>query len=311
MIELLYGKKTLPFNEEKAAVIRSKMTKLNTNASGAQIVRKAMAHPIGSQRLCEMARGKKTCTIIISDHTRPVPSRDIIPSMLMELREGAPNIEITLLVATGCHRGTTAEELREKLGEELCAKEEIVVHDCTDVTANVRIGVLPSGAPLVINRLAAETELLVAEGLIEPHFFAGFSGGRKSVLPGVCARATVLGNHCSEFIDSKYARAGRLDGNPIQKDMIAACRVARLKYIVNVVIDNHKRTVKALRGRPERAHAKGCGFLSEYCVVLPVYGEIVITTMGCAVGSECVSVCERTDDCGSYRKRGRGDYYVC
>lgn len=104
MIELLYGKKTLPFNEEKAAVIRSKMTKLNTNASGAQIVRKAMAHPIGSQRLCEMARGKKTCTIIISDHTRPVPSRDIIPSMLMELREGAPNIEITLLVATGCHR---------------------------------------------------------------------------------------------------------------------------------------------------------------------------------------------------------------
>ena len=81
---------------------------------------------------------------------------------------------------------------------------------------------MPSGAPLVINRLAAETELLVAEGLIEPHFFAGFSGGRKSVLPGVCARATVLGNHCSEFIDSKYARAGRLDGNPIQKDMIAA-----------------------------------------------------------------------------------------
>lgn len=291
MIELLYGKKTLPFNEEKAAVIRSKMTKLNTNASGAQIVRKAMAHPIGSQRLCEMARGKKTCTIIISDHTRPVPSRDIIPSMLMELREGAPNIEITLLVATGCHRGTTAEELREKLGEELCAKEEIVVHDCTDVTANVRIGVLPSGAPLVINRLAAETELLVAEGLIEPHFFAGFSGGRKSVLPGVCARATVLGNHCSEFIDSKYARAGRLDGNPIQKDMIAACRAARLKYIVNVVIDNHKRTVKAFAGDPERAHAKGCGFLSEYCVVLPVYGEIVITTNGGAPLDQNVYQC--------------------
>lgn len=291
MIEFLYGKKALPFNEENVAVIRSKMTELRATSGGAQIVRRAMENPIGSRRLCELAKEKKRCTIIISDHTRPVPSSDILPGMLAELRKGAPNIAVTLLVATGCHRETTAEELREKLGEELFLQEKIVVHDCADATANIKIGVLPSGAPLVINRMAAETELLVAEGFIEPHFFAGFSGGRKSVLPGVSARTTVLGNHCSEFINNEHARAGVLEGNPMQKDMIAACRMAGLKYIVNVVIDEHKQVVEAFAGDPERAHAKGCEFLSEYCVVPPVPGEIVITTNGGAPLDQNVYQC--------------------
>ena len=239
-----------------------------------------MEHPIDSPRLSELARGKKNCVIIISDHTRPVPSRDILPNMFAELREGSPEIDITLLVATGFHRPTAEAELRAKLGDEIYEQSRIVIHDCRDADANVRVGVLPSGAPCVIDRVAAETELLLAEGFIEPHFFAGFSGGRKSVLPGVCDQVTVMGNHCSRFIDSENARTGILDGNPMHEDMLAAAALAKLRYIVNVVIDEDKRTVAAFAGNCVTAHRAGCDFLLRYAKVRPAYADIVLTSNG-------------------------------
>ena len=125
-----------------------------------------------------------------------------------------------------------------------------------------------------------ETELLIAEGFIEPHFFAGFSGGRKSVLPGVSDQVTVLGNHCSKFIDSPYSRTGILDGNPIHKDMIAAAEMAKLAYIVNVVIDEDKKTVAAFAGNYLTAHRRGCDFLLGYCQAKPKWADIVISSNG-------------------------------
>ena len=231
MLHLPYGRGTLPFDEKNAAVLRSRVAQLKSDRAGLCIVEDAMTHPIGTEPLAALSRGKKTCTIIISDQTRPVPSRDILPPMLRQLREGSPDIDITLLVATGFHRGTTQDELRAKLGDEILKNERIVIHDCRDKASNVCIGTLPSGAPCVIDRSAAETELLVAEGFIEPHFFAGFSGGRKSVLPGVCDQVTVLGNHCSRFIDSKFARTGVLEGNPLHRDMVAAARLAKISFM--------------------------------------------------------------------------------
>lgn len=156
----------------------------------------------------------------------------------------------------------------------------IVVHDCRDEKSNVRIGTLPSGAPCVIDRLAAETDLLIAEGFIEPHFFAGFSGGRKSVLPGICDKVTVLGNHCSKFIDSPFARTGILDNNPLHCDMLEAARLAKLAYIVNVVIDENKKTVAAFAGNYVTAHRTGCDFLLGYCRVKAQIADIVITSNG-------------------------------
>ncbi len=280
MLRIPYGKKFLDFDEHGAAVLTSRIGELKAAGSGAEIVKAAMNAPIDSPRLSELAKGKRTCTIIISDHTRPVPSRDILPGMFAELREGSPEIEITLLVATGYHRLTTEEELIDKLGEEIYRSARVVVHDSRDETANVRIGILPSGAPCVIDRTAAETELLCAEGFIEPHFFAGFSGGRKSVLPGVSDQVTVLGNHCSRFIDSPFARTGILDGNPLHEDMLAAAEMAGLAYIVNVVIDEEKRTVAAFAGNPVSAHRKGCDFLLGYAKVRPAIADIVLTSNG-------------------------------
>lgn len=252
-----------------------------TQKSEDDLVLEAMAHPIGSPRLRELAAGKGTCTIIISDHTRPVPSRHIIPFLLAELRQGNPGIQITLLVATGFHRPSRKEELIEKLGEQIVASERIVVHDCQDASSNRDIGVLPSGARLVIDKLAADTELLIAEGFIEPHFFAGFSGGRKSVLPGVCDKVTVLGNHCAEFIASPYARTGSLEGNPIHLDMTDAARQAKLAYIVNVIIDEDKKIIAAFAGDAIQAHEAGCRFLKESCRVRPKrLGDVVVTSNG-------------------------------
>lgn len=311
MVHIPYGKTVIDSDENGAAVLTSSIGELKAAGSGSAIVREAMEHPIDSPHLSELAKGKRNCVIIISDHTRPVPSRDIIPNMLRELREGNPDIEVTLLVATGFHRPTSTTELEAKLGKEIMDECRIFVHDCRDKASNVQIGVLPSGAPCVIDRLAAETELLIAEGFIEPHFFAGFSGGRKSVLPGVSDRVTVLGNHCSKFIDSPRSRTGILDGNPIHADMIAAARMAKLAYIVNVVIDEDKKTVAAFAGNFETAHRRGCDFLMGYCHVKPKPADIVITSNGGAPLDQNLYQCVKSMTAAEASCREGGAIIVC
>ena len=311
MVHIPYDRTIIDFDENGAAVLTSSIGELKAAGSGSAIVREAMEHPIDSPRLSELAKGKRNCVIIISDHTRPVPSRDIIPNMLHELREGSPDIEVTLLVATGFHRPTSTAELEAKFGKEIMDECRIVVHDCRDKASNVQIGVLPSGAPCVIDRLAAETELLIAEGFIEPHFFAGFSGGRKSVLPGVSDRVTVLGNHCSKFIDSPRSRTGILDGNPIHADMLAAARMAKLAYIVNVVIDEDKKTVATFAGNFETAHRRGCDFLMGYCHVKPKPADIVITSNGGAPLDQNLYQCVKSMTAAEASCREGGAIIVC
>lgn len=280
-IKIPYGKTFQTLNiEEGFELLESKIQELEAGADGGAIVRAAMDSPIGSPKLRELAAGKKNAVLIISDHTRPVPSKDIVPFMLGELRAGNPDIEITMLVATGCHRGTTPEELVHKLGEDIVSREHIVVHDC-DSSPLTDLGPLPSGARLVVNSLVAQAELVVSEGFIEPHFFAGYSGGRKSILPGVCSRVTVLGNHCADFIDDPKARMGIIDGNPINRDMERAARMAKLAYIVNVVVNEAHEVVAAFAGDPIEAHHAGCAYLARYCEVEQKQkADIVITSNG-------------------------------
>lgn len=282
-IRFPYGKEHLSYDfsgEKLLGTLTSSIHGYTAKADGLTLVREAMANPYGSAKLSELARGKNKVVLIASDHTRPVPSRVIVPPMLAEIREGNPDADITILIATGCHRYTTRQELVAKFGEEIVDNEKIVVHVSTDEDSLVTIGTLPSGGTLRINKLAAEADLLVSEGFIEPHFFAGFSGGRKSVLPGICSRETVMTNHCSEFIASPYARTGVLEGNPLHKDMLYAARTAKLAYIVNVVIDEKKQAIYAVAGDVEAAHKAGCEFLSGLCRVKPIYADIAISTNG-------------------------------
>ncbi len=278
-IGIPYGAGALEYDFGDARILMPRTDALRSGADGRALVEAALAAPIGAKPLAELAAGKADAVVIISDLTRPVPSREILPAMLRALRNGNPAIRITLLVATGCHRAPTRAELEQKLGAELM-REHIEIHDAFDPAQNVRVGTLPSGAPLELDRRAAQTELLVAEGFIEPHFFAGFSGGRKSVLPGICGRGTVYGNHCGAFIDHPAARTGVLAGNPIHRDMTAAARMAKLAFIVNAVIDEQKRTVAVFAGDFEAAHAAGVSFLRPYFQVTAEPADIAVTGNG-------------------------------
>lgn len=283
-IELPYGKgfqETEISNERINGVLEASIEEYQPEDDQLTIVKKAMKNPIDSKKLKELAVGKDKVVILISDHTRPVPSKYILPLMLKEIREGNPDADITLLVATGCHRGTTKEELIGKIGENIYKNEKIYIHDCDDESMLVTLDEkLPSGGNIIVNKLAAEADLLVAEGFIEPHFFAGYSGGRKSVFPGCCSRKAVMYNHNAEFIDSEYARTGNLENNPIHKDMIAAAKALGLVYIVNVVINSDKEVIHAVAGDLEKAHEAGTEWLKGKAGVDKRLADIAITSNG-------------------------------
>ena len=280
-IHLPYGRTHLALELPESrvnGVLRSRLEEYIPTRGQRELVEAALTNPIGSEPLEALAKGKTNIVLVASDHTRPVPSKVLVPPMLAAIRRGNPDAKITILIATGCHRGTTKAELIEKFGPEIVENEEIRIHDCADEANMVTIGTLPSGGALRINRIAAEADLLVSEGFIEPHFFAGFSGGRKSVLPGIAARETVYWNHNAEFIASPYARTGILEGNPIHADMIYAARKAKLAFICNVVINAKHEVVGAFAGDCEQAHVAGAAFLKDLCQAEKCPADIVITT---------------------------------
>lgn len=283
-IKLPYGKtfqETEIDDSRIQGILTSHLEEYQPEEDQLTIVKNAMANPIESKKLKELAVGKDKVVILISDHTRPVPSKYILPLMLAEIREGNPDADITLLVATGCHRNSSKDELIFKLGEEIYNNEKIYIHDCDDEDMLVTLDEkLPSGGDIVVNKIAAEADLLVAEGFIEPHFFAGFSGGRKSVFPGCCSRKTVMYNHNSEFIDSQYSRTGNLENNPIHKDMVAAARALGLCYVVNVVINSEKKVIHAVAGDLEKAHEAGTNWLKDKAGVERKEADITITSNG-------------------------------
>ena len=282
-IKIPYGKEKQALDIAEAClngVLLSQIEDYHPEKSQSELVAAAIANPEGSDKLCQLAIGKQKIVIIASDHTRPVPSKIIMPLMLKEIRRGNPAAEITILIATGFHRLTTREELVGKFGETIVDTEKIVVHDSGNDSSLVKIGTLPSGGELIINRLAAEADLLVSEGFIEPHFFAGFSGGRKSVLPGIASRVSVLANHCGEFIAHPNARTGVIEGNPLHIDMLFAARTAKLAFVVNVVINSEKEVIYAVAGDCDAAHIKGRTFLEKLCKVKATPSDIVITSNG-------------------------------
>lgn len=263
-----------------AGLLLSQAEDFHNPLSEEATVEASLDNPIGSPTLEELARGKKDIVLISSDHTRPVPSHIITPIILRRIRSVAPDARIRILVATGFHRPSTREELVNKYGQEIVDNEEIVMHISTDDSSVVKIGQLPSGGDCIINRIAVEADLLLAEGFIESHFFAGFSGGRKAVLPGVASYRTIMANHSGEFIDSDKARTGNLAHNPIHEDMLYAARTANLAFIVNVVLDGDKKIIGSFAGDMVEAHKVGCDFVAGLAHVDRIPSDITVTTNG-------------------------------
>lgn len=282
-IKLPYYKGHIDLNiDEKnlKGVLISNAEEYKVNKSEEVIVKEALEKPINSKKLRELARDKDKVLIITSDHTRPVPSHITLPILLKEIRAGNRNADITLLIATGLHRASTRDEMLKKYGEEIVNNERIVIHDAFKPEEMVELGNLPSGRPCRVNHLAVDADLLVCEGFIEPHFFAGFSGGRKSILPGVSSEETVNANHSARAIAHPLAKTGVLKGNPIHEDMIYAARKAGVDFILNVALDSNKKIINAVAGDVNDAHLEGCKFLDELSGVNRIMSDIVITTNG-------------------------------
>ncbi|NLD58894.1 MAG: nickel-dependent lactate racemase [Clostridiales bacterium] len=280
-ISMPYGRGTIEFEVDEsrlAGVLEPGHA--SADEPEREIMLRALENPIGSARLRELAVGKRRLLVLTSDHTRPLPSERTLPFLLDEIRAGAPDAEITILVATGVHRPTTDAELREKFGDEIIARERIVVHRSDAENEMVRLGTLPSGGELWLNKLVLWAELVVAEGFIEPHFFAGFSGGRKSVLPGIASRSTVLYNHNARFIASPHAAQGVLDGNPLHRDMLYAAERAGLRFILNVLLDGQRNIVGAVAGDKDLAHRAGCELCGKLARVGRVGADIAVTSNG-------------------------------
>lgn len=274
------GKQILEVGAERLQACLTPTHEQHVQVDQQELVRQALANPIGSEPLRELARGKNKIVVITSDHTRPLPSAITLPLYLEEIRRGNPDAEITILIATGVHRFPTEAEMRSKFGPAICDHEKLVVHNASDDASLVRMGTLPSGGELWLNRLVAEADLVVSEGFVEPHFFAGFSGGRKSILPGVAGRRTVLYNHNASFIHSPASRQGNLKDNPIHRDMAFAAQTAKLAFILNVLLDGDKRIIAAFAGDSVKAHEAACALCMAQTRVPATPADIVVTSNG-------------------------------
>ena len=248
--------------------------------SETELIRDALHTPIGTPPLVDLAKGKNRVVIITSDHTRAVPSKITLPILLNEIRQGSPSADITILIATGLHRATTVQEQRQMFGDEIVDHEKIIVHNAFAPDGFADLGALPSGASCLVNQIAVDCDLLISEGFIEPHFFAGFSGGRKSVLPGICAARTVNQNHSYPAIAAPHAKAGVLNGNPIHLDMVEAAHRAKLAFILNVALNGKKKVIRAFAGDMEQAHQQGVRFVRDLAETPARTADIVITSNG-------------------------------
>ena len=278
-----YYTSSLPLHVDEKnlkAVLTSRTDSYDAGKTEAELVRDVLAHPIGTPRLRELAKGKHTVVIVTSDHTRAVPSKLTLPILLEEIRAGSPDADITILIATGLHRPTTEEEQRRMFGDEIVDHEKIAVNKAFEDNDFEYVCGLPSGAELWVNKLALHCDLLITEGFIEPHFFAGFSGGRKSILPGICNAATVNENHSYKAIASPYAATGVLEHNPIHEDMVYAARKVNVQFIMNVALNAEKKVIAAFAGDLEQAHAEGVAFVRSLAQCPSVEGDIVITSNG-------------------------------
>lgn len=282
-IQIPYYKSSLPLHVDEKnlkAVLIPHTNSFRPNLTQTALVCQALEHPIGTPRLRELARQKKQVVIVTSDHTRPVPSRITLPLLLSEIRAENPEVKISILIATGLHRSPTYEEMCTMFGTEIVENETILVNNAFRSEDFRFVKVLPSGAELWVNQAALDCDLLVTEGFIEPHFFAGFSGGRKSILPGICNATTVNQNHSYNAVAHPRSVSGVLEGNPVHEDMVCAARAVNVQFILNVALDEKKEIIAAFAGDLVAAHEKGVEFVRSLAQVPYIQGDIVVTSNG-------------------------------
>ena len=241
------------------------------------LIRQALAQPIGTDRIGDICRpGEKIC-IITSDITRPCPSYKILPPLLDELEDaGVYPEDITVVFALGSHRRHTEEEKKKLVGEDVYARVHTVDSDPEDT---VYLGMTQYGTPVNITSFVAQADRRICLGNIEYHYFAGYSGGGKAIMPGVSDRAAIQANH-SRMVE-ECARAGAIDDNTLRLDIEEAADICGCDFILNVILDEQKNIIAAVAGDHRLAHRQGCKILDDiYKIKIPKRADIVIATPG-------------------------------
>ena len=268
VVELLYGKTTLPVRLDAdwdvTVIAKPPMPLLRAPRTA---VRGALAAPVGCRPLAELARGKRTACVLVCDVTRPVPNGVFLRPVIESL-SAAGVAGVTVLVATGLHRANEGDELRAVIGDSwVFDHAKVVNHDAQDDAIHVDLGVTPSGTPVKLNRRFVEADVRIATGLVEPHFMAGYSGGRKVVVPGAAHADTIRALHSARFMEHPNTAPCRLQGNPLHEEQVCIARMIGEVFALNTVIDDQRRLSFVNFGEIVAGHHQAVAFARDYLTV--------------------------------------------
>jgi len=277
-VDLKYGHMGLAVTvpEDAAVIYPTPMPGLPDEAAA---LRAALANPMGTAPLARAVQPGDRVAIVFSDITRPMPNRRVLPVLLEELEKVVPREQIVLINGTGTHMANTRQELVEMLGPEIVDDYRVMNHNAWDTANLVDLGRTPQGHRVLVNRAFVEADFKILTGFIEPHIFAGFSGGPKAVLPAVAGIESIMDNHGFAMLNDPRATWGNLQGNPVWEEMRAFARMASPDMILNVTLNREGQITGVFAGDMEMAHAAGVEVVRDHAMV-PVDGlyDVVLTT---------------------------------
>lgn len=281
-MKLKYGKKEvrLPIQDKNIIKILN-LKKQEVLLNPENKLRELLKNPIGCPSLRELIFQKKTSKIliIVNDITRPTPYEIILPPLLDELQQiGIKKENIIFIIATGIHRSNSQEEIKEMFGENIFSAYKFINHDC-DNPRQKDLGKLKSGNKLWVNPIVSDIDFIITTGVIVPHYFAGFSGGRKSILPGICGRKTIEANHARMVYSD--SRAGNLKGNPVHEEMQEAAEKVRVDFNINVVTNERHEIIEIVAGELLKSWLKGVEVCKKtYLCSIKQKAEVIIASAG-------------------------------
>ena len=281
---LIYGKEHIEIKvPDSADIFEAAYPEIKLDSS--ELVYNSIKNPINSLPLSDILKKRRndSVVIVVSDITRPIPYHSFLQVLLDEVEEnGILKSDIKILVATGMHRKSTKEEHIEMFGENICENYCIIDHDAEDETELVDIDrKSKQGRNIILNRYLVEAGCKIVTGLVEPHFMAGFSGGRKSICPGLVALDTIKNFHGFEILDNENSANTILENNPCHKEALSIAEAAEIDFVLNVVINKDRQVVGAFSGDLNDAHKKACDFVKKYtCPKIEKEYDIVITSSG-------------------------------
>jgi len=278
-LHLAYGKTGLPIElDDSLNVTVVEPGYVPAVPDPAAAVRDALRHPIASPALRDLVRPGRRVGVVFSDITRPAPNPLLLGAALDELR-GVENLEVVLFNALGTHRPNTESELRGMLGGGIFGRSRVVQNGCFDPSTQVNVGTTSRGHEAWLNAELMRCDLKVLTGFIEPHLFAGFSGGGKAIMPGMAGQRTVLGNHDAGMVGHPQAIWGVTHGNPIWEEIREVAGKCGPLFLLNVTLNRDKAVTGVFAGDLDQAHAAGCAFVRRSAMVaVPEPFDIVITT---------------------------------